>query len=511
MTAQPNVLFITDNGHGLGHLTRMMAVARRARERFHPVFLTMSQAFPVVRELGWPVEYLPSYRKLGLSKAEWGPMFASRLVGLLAHIRPRVVVIDHIFPSPVLSSIRANSQGIDFIWSRRGMWREGRNVEAIESSDYFDVVVEPRDVAGPIDVGLTSEHDRGVTFVDPVIFVDPDEQMERDQARQALGIPLDGKAVLIHLSDSDEAKLSGLIGKVRDVVESVVGGGIVHFFSPVHALHTGAVSRIDRVIMRPLYPVATYLKAFDGIVSTAGYNSFHEAVVSGLPAVFVARDTPALDDQVRRAGFAEWVGRGFFAPSVDDPRFRDAVQRMLSPDEPEIATRVASELGDFEGGVQFADVIAARCESRARQPHVVGQRSGVDGPTKEVLEQVNSGRMLLGNSGRKAERVAVVALGFDPSTLARLAAQVATLQEAVASFKPVFLVDDVDKSSLDEFGFQFESIMTELEFANIGPGRYEHYVQSSVEGLGARYRASRVVKLAPDGRIDPRFLLGEEV
>ena len=39
--AHPEVLFISSNGVGLGHLTRLMAVARRLKHA-HPIFLTMS-------------------------------------------------------------------------------------------------------------------------------------------------------------------------------------------------------------------------------------------------------------------------------------------------------------------------------------------------------------------------------------------------------------------------------------------------------------------------------------
>lgn len=508
MTRPPNVLFITDNGHGLGHLTRMMAVATRAGDRFLPIFLTMSEAFPVVRQMGWPAEYLPSYKKLGMTKAQWGPVFASRLVALLEHIRPRAVVIDHIFPSRVLSDIRAASQGIDFIWSRRGMWREGRNIEAMECADSFDVIVEPRDVAGPIDIGMTTERFRDVTFVAPVVLVDPREQMDRDQARQSLGIPLEGRAVLINLSDSDVVKLSSLIRQVGDEVASLTDGEQVHLFAPLHALHRDAISVVEGVTMRPVYPVAMYLKAFDGVVSTAGYNSFHEVLNSGMPGVFVARDADAVDDQERRARFAELSGVGYFAPSVDDPSFRTALQRMLAPDALDITARVTRKLGAFEGGQQFADVIAMRCESRARQPFVVAPDLRNCGPNLELLEGVISGRRDRGKAEPQAERVAVIALGFDQALLAHHVAQIAAIQEAVGGFKPVFLIDDVDTGPLDTFGFQYESIMTPSEYAGAGSRPYDEYVESCVEGLRSRYKPARVVTLRSDTTVQPGLLVG---
>lgn len=509
MTTPPKVLFITDNGHGLGHLTRMMAVAKYAGDRFRPVFLTMSEAFPVIRRMGWPAEYLPSYKKLGMSKIEWEPVFASRLVALLEHIRPRVVVIDHIFPSRILSDINAASRGIDFIWSRRGMWRAGVNIEALQCADSFDVIIEPRDVAGPIDLGLTAENFRDVTFVDPVVLVDPTEQMERELARRALGIPLQGRAFLINLSDSDVIQLATLISRVRDAIESLVDGEVIHLFSPLHALHRGAISVVDGVIMRPVYPVAMYLKAFDGVISTAGYNSFHEAVGSGIPSVFVARDAEGVDDQERRARFAELAGVGRFATSVVDPSFRTGLEHMLAEDSPDVVDQVSRELGTFDGAEQFAEVIARRCQRIVDQSPKVSNDLLYHGPDPVLLERISSGRTDGGAVGRHSERVVVVALGLDRAVLARKTAQVAAVQETVGGFKPVFLIDDVDTEPLDIFGFLRESIMTPSEYEGVGTGLYEDYVGSSVEGLRTRYKPARVVTLRGDTAVDPGLLLGD--
>ena len=57
----PTVLFMTSNGTGLGHLTRSMALARRLDPGIKPLFFTLSAAAPVVREQGFPVEYMGSY------------------------------------------------------------------------------------------------------------------------------------------------------------------------------------------------------------------------------------------------------------------------------------------------------------------------------------------------------------------------------------------------------------------------------------------------------------------
>ena len=65
MADAERILFVTSNGTGLGHLTRSMAIARRLDPALEPLFLTLSAAAPVVRELGFPVEYMASYATPG--------------------------------------------------------------------------------------------------------------------------------------------------------------------------------------------------------------------------------------------------------------------------------------------------------------------------------------------------------------------------------------------------------------------------------------------------------------
>ena len=470
-------------------------MANRSADRFRPVFLTSSQAYPLVRDFGYGVEYLPSYLRLGMTRVEWEPLFGSRLSGLVTSIEPAAVIIDHINPPTSIQRVRADCPTVDFMWSRRGMWRANRNLAAIRLAAGFDVVVEPRDLAGPIDVGLTSKFHNGVIYVPPVVLVDETEQVERNVARQALGIPANGRAILVQLSDSDPETLPTLIGDVRDVITSIAGGEEIHLFAPLHPLHSEWKSPVDGVIMQAVYPMARFLRAFDGVVSTAGYNSFHETVASGLPAVVVSRDADRLDDQARRAEFVELCGRGFFAPSVNDPSFRTAVERMLASGEAIIASSVTEELGEFDGAAHFADLIATRAERGSRQAHITSHETSFEPVAAHALGQVRSGRHPA--EGHGGERIVLVALGFDRVALDELAQRITEIQEG-SNVTPIFLIDDVNSTPLDGRHFQYESILTLAEhgkYTNLG---YEQYVRACIDGLRFRYQADSAMTLAPN-------------
>ena len=53
-------------------------------------------SYPLLRQLGFPVEYFPSYDILKISKQEWEPLMAERVLEAIRLIDARiVVVVDH--------------------------------------------------------------------------------------------------------------------------------------------------------------------------------------------------------------------------------------------------------------------------------------------------------------------------------------------------------------------------------------------------------------------------------
>ncbi|MGH8827108.1 MAG: glycosyltransferase, partial [Jiangellaceae bacterium] len=95
---KPRVLFVSSNGAGMGHLTRLLAYARRCEPDVEPHFLSLSQAVPVVGGFGYPYEYLPSKNATGLAPRRWHDLFVSRVSETIGRVRPRTVVFDGTWP-----------------------------------------------------------------------------------------------------------------------------------------------------------------------------------------------------------------------------------------------------------------------------------------------------------------------------------------------------------------------------------------------------------------------------
>lgn len=497
----PTVLFYTDNGHGLGHITRLLAVAREAGRRFVPVFLTLSEGYPVLRRFGIPAEYFPSYRRLALKRERWHELLAVRLLGMIRRLQVRVVVIDHVGPPPVLAQVRAAVTGVDFIWSRRGLWRSQRNEHSLAASALFDSIVEPTDIAAPIDAGLTPIHRTKVQSVPPVVLVRPDDMLDRRSARQALDVPPDAKAYLIQLTHSDPERLAALISRTRDVLGAYVGPGAL-YIAPRHVLHFTRLPRIPGVRLVEAFPMALYLRAFDGVISTAGYNSFHEVVGSSIPAVFIPRDSNSLDDQSRRAEFAALCGRAFWAPSLDGPDFERAVAAMIRPNEARIAAAVAAQLGPFDGAARFADLLAQHAHLRHHEPSCVRPLSL---PARtDVLAHLVSGTSLPPKSIARTRRIVVVALEHTDDQLRQLVEQVATIQGTHFSFRPVFLTDGTAPWYLSERRFVYETLMNPDEWHRTGAASsYGDYVRDRVREVRALYQCDSVVVANPDVPLQP--------
>ena len=84
-----SVLLLSSNGAGMGHLTRLLAYARRMPPEVRRHVVSLSQAVPVVEAEGLPWEYLASQGASGLRPAAWRRLFAEQVAEVLHRVDPR--------------------------------------------------------------------------------------------------------------------------------------------------------------------------------------------------------------------------------------------------------------------------------------------------------------------------------------------------------------------------------------------------------------------------------------
>jgi UDP:flavonoid glycosyltransferase YjiC (YdhE family) len=292
-----SLLLISSNGAGMGHLTRLMAYARRAERDMAPHFLSLSQAVGVVGQYGFPFEYAPSAGATGLPPRRWHNLFTERVADAVTRLRPAVVVFDGTWPYDGIARVRDVHSQPRWVWSRRGMWRHGRSTEQLAKAAWFDAVLAPGEFAEAYDRGATSTAD-GLR-VGPVTLLDTDELDDRDTARRALGLPLDPRLALVALGAGNINDTSHETGAIVAALRRLG----VEICVTQTLIAESDRTRADVHVVRE-FPLSRRFRAFDLAVSAAGYNSFHELLRFGIPTLFIPNQDTALDDQQGRAQFA---------------------------------------------------------------------------------------------------------------------------------------------------------------------------------------------------------------
>jgi UDP:flavonoid glycosyltransferase YjiC (YdhE family) len=330
------VLFFSSNGVGMGHLTRLLAIARRCPARVEPVFLSMSPATRIAQDFGYLVEFTAYHAYLDLEVERWNAALRTQLDEMIAFFDVRAVLFDGNAPYRGLVDARLDHPSLPFLWCRRGLWRPGTGRAGLERERQFDAVIEPREVARQYDRGATAYYASRTQVVDPILLLDREELLARDAARAELGLDLDRPALLIQLGSRNNYDYGELFGiaiehAARRGVQLAVSEWLISDRAaeiPAHVVHLRS------------FPLSRCYNAFDGAITAVGYNSFHELIAYGLPAIFVPNEHPSMDDQLMRALFAERRGFGLCVRTSTPYRLRDAIDRLLDSEErAEMASR----------------------------------------------------------------------------------------------------------------------------------------------------------------------------
>jgi hypothetical protein len=178
----------------------------------------------------------------------------------------------------------------------------------------MDLIIEPGDYAFEYDHGPTAKR-RDAVRTAPVSLYQTNEALDRQTAREVLGLDKDRPAVLVQLGtgadDANEkmtAALKGLIDwpnlQVVLTKEPIDKNG-----------NSLAPKGLDIKVIR-YFPLAKVLSAFDACICATGYNGVHELLAAGLPTVLVS-NIRGMDDQDARARWCHDHGYAIRANQAD--------------------------------------------------------------------------------------------------------------------------------------------------------------------------------------------------
>lgn len=346
------IMFYPTNGIGLGHVTRLLAIARRLPPEREAIFITPCQALAVIEHAGFRTEYIPEPAYEETDPTDHAAAMAPRLALLLHHYDPAALVFDGNVPREWLLQACAQ-QDLPLLWLRRGMWRaDPALARHLEHASRFDAVLEPAEAAAAADRGATAAASDGPVVVPPVMLLDRGELDAPAQARAALGLVPDRPAVLVQPGAGNNHDIEPLLDRV---VEAQVRLGLQVVVAEWLIQQTPLRRRGLRYLSS--FPNARHFAAFDLAVSAAGYNSFHELLHHGIPTIFVPNDSQKVDDQRARAEWAEGRGAAICLPRGAEAALPGYLSAMLDPGLRRQLARRARALCPANGAAQAAAAV----------------------------------------------------------------------------------------------------------------------------------------------------------
>lgn len=330
--AGPRIAFYAVNGLGLGHVTRLLGIARALRRQAPAaeiLFITSSEADGVIYREGFAAVKLPSKsirETCGLGKSTYLRMAQSVTWSALSSFNPDVLVVDT-FPAgsfdellPVLG------------WRQRNVfvYREQRAASSqsgllAATLPLYDLVIVPHhglDAVSPL-----PEPDKA-RAVGPILVRERDELRPRAEARAALGLPPDRFVIYGSFGGGGDAEaaasfalLARAAAELPHVSLAFGGGPLLRAALPAAAGLTSLEAR---------YPMLEMMPAFDAAIAAAGYNTAHELLFAGIPSALVPFGR-VLDDQDARARGLAANGACLLCAPLTEATARDSLARLADP------------------------------------------------------------------------------------------------------------------------------------------------------------------------------------
>jgi UDP-N-acetylglucosamine--N-acetylmuramyl-(pentapeptide) pyrophosphoryl-undecaprenol N-acetylglucosamine transferase len=293
------VLFVANDGFSVGHVMRTLAIARalsrRAAQRsveVRTLLATTSEAHSLLAaEETIATVRLPaplSARRAGFSDPERRHLVRGTIEGIVNAFGPDLIVVDT-FPSGPHGEL-ATIGGRRRVLVRRSVPDDPMLTEGLAQYDMAIVADDPL----PSDVRLPIPQ---VVRVPPITLTEPRDAMSREQARAELGLPADGRVILVASGGGGDVEAVTRAQAIATCIEEVEPGVTVTLaLGPLArgAHPCGATSPLNRPVLAPFFA------AFDGAIAPAGYNTAHELAKAGVPTALFAQPRP-FDDQSGRA------------------------------------------------------------------------------------------------------------------------------------------------------------------------------------------------------------------
>ncbi|MGC8667256.1 MAG: nucleotide disphospho-sugar-binding domain-containing protein [Chthonomonadales bacterium] len=357
MTTFTRILFYAVNGLGLGHVTRLLAIARAIRRRSphsEIIFLTSSDAEDVVYREGFAAFKVPSktLRSTGMIRpVTYARMVQTVTLNLLASFHPHILVVDT-FPAGSIQELLPVLQ-----WDSRKVFvyrvqrPEVAGSALVQNSlRLYDLAIIPHredEEIYPLPEGL----DR--VFTGPIMIRDRTEAKSREDARHILGLPPQGKVLYLTFGGGGDAAMDAALATAVAALQPLRD---VHLAVACPPLYYGTLRRSASLSPVSYYPMCELFPAFDAAISAAGYNTAMELLHHGVPTAFLPFPRQVDDQEARARQIAE-AGAGLLIPSPTPEQISAAATKLLDGDTARRIGEAARALVPASGADRAAESI----------------------------------------------------------------------------------------------------------------------------------------------------------
>ena len=315
------VLFYAVNGLGLGHVTRLLSIARKLillDDDIEPVFLTSSEACQVIHQHGFMYYHLPSKNIIKDNKGELDKLaltYNAAINNLIAVYQPVAMVIDTLVSGSLddlLQILLLKKNKIKKVFIHREQQEKVMTPAKIAMQNYYDLILTPH-YEGTANIPVPDESK--LRWCGNIMIRDRNEALPEDEIKTRFKLPKDKTILYLNMGGGGDVstgknyeQLFATLCK-REDLHVVVSQSPLSKQLPDTRLN-GNSSLIS------WYPMAELMSAFDIAISATGYNTFHELLYHGIPSIFIPKSR-GMDDQYARAMSAGNARAGLYLSEYD--------------------------------------------------------------------------------------------------------------------------------------------------------------------------------------------------
>jgi predicted glycosyltransferase len=339
------ILFYAINGRGLGHLVRLLSVARAARELLDALevpsdfqLVTTSEASFVAED--FPVYKLPSKTALATARGtrERHVQNAKLLVSnLVAAQSPDLLVLDTVPYGAFqeLAFLKGYARATAYVY--RHLDEPVRTSELVQRHlELFDRVLVPdeRDRAEEYPVPRAARE--RVAFVGPIHAFDAASAWSRERVRAHFAVPDDKRLVYVSAGGGGDGR-----ERLEELARAVAADARNFVLAGFGPLHRGELCYAPNLVPLTDGNARRFFLGLDAAVSAGGYNSHQELLAAGVPTLFFAQPK-GMDRQDQR--IVETAERGLCAVLPEGAGVALALDRLEELLTGELGTKLRETL-----------------------------------------------------------------------------------------------------------------------------------------------------------------------